>query len=353
MSTASIVSASVIGASGYVGAELLRLINEHPLIELRSVFAHSQAGLRLGEVFSSWAHSELILQRFDPDQVASESEVAFLGLPHGAAQEATFALRSRGVMVIDLSSDFRFSSPRDYQEIYGTIHEYPDLLEEAVYGLPELDRSHLKGAQLIACPGCYPTSVTLGALPAIRQNLLSSLEVIADCKSGISGAGRKTTQMSLFSERGECVQGYKTLSHRHGPEIELNLKSLIVDEGARASLKVHFAPHLVPMARGILSTLFMGVKPGVTEERARSVYEEAYRDEPFVTILPPGEHPNTLSVRGTNRCHLGLTLQGGMLVVHSAIDNLCKGSAGQAIQCFNIALGFEESLGLKAVATYP
>ena len=355
------VAVTVVGASGYTGAELLRLLAQHPHLELSAVYAHSKAGRALGEVFPALAHSDVVLERFAPDHAASRAQVAFLALPHGASQEAAHELRARDVLVIDLSADHRFNDPAQYAEIYGAPHRYPERLKEAVYGLPELFRAQLSGAQLIACPGCYPTSVALGASPALRAGLTSSHEVIADCKSGVSGAGRGAKEGSLFAERAEAMQGYATLNHRHAPEMEATLGRVVAeregqaapDQRARGDLKVHFSPHLTPMSRGILSTLYLRLKAGVTAQEVRAAYEAAYCDEPFVTLLPEGRHVTTLAVRGTNRCHLDLTVQGDMLVVHSAIDNLGKGAASQAIQCFNISLGLPEVTGLTATGVYP
>lgn len=355
------VAVTVVGASGYTGAELLRFLAHHPLAKLSAVYAHSKAGLRLGEVFPAWAHSSLRLESFDPDHAAAHGEVAFLALPHGASQEAAHALRERGVCVIDLSADHRFNHPAEYASVYGAEHAYPERAQEAAYGLPELFRAPLKSADLIACPGCYPTSVALGAAPAIRAGLSADLELIADCKSGVSGAGRSAKEMSLYSERAEAMQGYATLSHRHAPEMEATLGRVWAeaqgqkahDQRDRGQLRVHFSPHLTPMSRGILSTLYLRLKPGVSARDVRDVYESTYAEEPFVTLLPEGAHATTLAVRGTNRCHLDLTVKGSLLVVHAAIDNIGKGSAGQALQCFNIRQGFDEQLGLEAVGVYP
>jgi len=355
------VAITVVGASGYTGAELLRYLAHHPHAELSAVYAHSKAGLRLSEVFPALAHSDITLERFDPDHAAARCEVAFLALPHGASQEAAHALRERGVTVIDLSADHRFNDPDEYASIYGSPHLYPERLQEAVYGLPELFREQLKGAGLIACPGCYPTSVALGAAPAFRAGLTARAELIADCKSGVSGAGRGAKELSLFSERAEAMMGYATLKHRHAPEMEATLGRVIAagrgeatrSQRARGAIKVHFSPHLTPMSRGILSTLYLRLKEGVTEAEVRAAYEEAYHDEPFVTLLPTGQHVTTLAVRGTNRCHLDLTVQGDMLVLHAAIDNLGKGAAAQAIQCLNIQRGFPEETGLGAIGVYP
>lgn len=352
MSLLSRLKVAVIGASGYTGAELLRLIEGHPMIDLVMVCGHSKAGESLSTVFPAFAHSDLVLQGFCADRVAAEVEVAFLALPHGTAQEATEALRSRGVKVIDLSADHRFDDPDHYAEVYGAPHLFPERLREATYGLAELNREQIKRSSLIACPGCYPTSVALAVSPALSGGLLSCYEVIADCKSGLSGAGRSAKVGSLFSERGESMQGYSTLVHRHAPEMEITLNKCLPSDSSER-ITVHFSPHLAPMSRGILSTVYLRLMSTVDAEQVREQYLDFYRDEPFVTVLPEGHSPNTLSVRGTNRCQLGLTVKKGLLVVHSAIDNLGKGAAGQALQCFNLINGLEETLGLRHVGVYP
>ena len=356
------INVAVVGASGYTGAELLRVIYDHPQMKLTAVFGHSTAGKRLGEVFPSFAHVDLRLLSFDPDIVADLAEVAFLALPHGTTQTAADQLLSRGVKVIDLSADHRFDDPEMYAQVYGQAHAHPHRLSEAVYGLPELRRNELQDASFVACPGCYPTSVTLAVAPVLQAGLLANYEVIADCKSGVSGAGRSAKVSSLFSERGEAIQGYKTLDHRHAPEIEMNLNRVLssLDEVLRdhqssepLTSKVWFSPHLVPMSRGILSTVYLRLKPSLTETKIRDLYHQFYETEPFVTVLDQGQHPTTLAVRGTNRCHLGVTVRSDLLVVHSAIDNLGKGAAGQAVQCFNLMQGLEEETGLRCTALYP
>lgn len=355
MSTNHQVSVAVVGASGYTGAELLRLIVGHPQMRLAAVYGHSTAGKPLAEVFPAFAHSELILQAFSAEAVAECAQVVFLALPHGTSQEAAYQLRLRGLIVIDLSADHRFDDCALYERVYGAKHRYPKLLKEAIYGLPEFNREMIKTSQFVACPGCYPTSVALAVYPALNADLLSSLEVIADCKSGVSGAGRSAKVNSLFAERGETIQGYKTLAHRHAPEMEMSLSTQrpIDHSLMKEPIKVHFAPHLIPMSRGILSTVYLRLKPQVNLDVVRKTYITAYNIEPFVTVLSEGLHPTTLAVRASNRCHLGLTVQGGLLVVHAAIDNLGKGAAGQAIQCFNIIFEFEETLGLSQVGVYP
>lgn len=353
------IKVCVVGGSGYTGAELLRLIINHPAMQLCAVYAHTQAGKSLAEVFPAFAHINMRLQAFNVEHVAEHVEVAFLGLPHGHAQEASFALRQKGIIVIDLSADHRFNNADLYAQIYGKAHRYPDMLAQAVYGLPEMSRDAIKTANLIACPGCYPTSVTLALLPIIHAGLLQDGQIIADCKSGVSGAGRSAAQASLFSERGEGMQGYKTLAHRHAPEIIRNLKRVAHFDTSQASAidhtqwHVHFVPHLVPMSRGILSTVYVRIPSNMSQDDIQNLYTEYYQSETFVSVLPSGHHAHTTSVRGSNRCQIDLTVQAGLLVIHAVIDNLGKGAAGQAIQCFNIRQGLPESLGVSMVGMYP
>lgn len=355
------VPVSIVGASGYTGIELIRLITAHPALELVKICGHSSAGMSLGDIFPSCTHLGLTLDHFDPDDVAQSSELVFLALPHGASQLAAHELRLRGVKVIDLSADHRFDDPSEYARIYGAPHSHPARLKEAIYGLPELRRAEIRGSDFVACPGCYPTSVTLAVTPMIEAGLLASLEVIADCKSGVSGAGRAATVTSLFSERGEAIQGYKTLAHRHAPEIEMNLSRIFERHSEVGNnihldtqdLTVHFAPHLIPMSRGILSTVYLRPHEVTNEDEIRALYEARYQDEEFVHVLPRGQHPTTLAVRGSNHCHIGLTVSPQLVVVHSAIDNLGKGAASQAIQCCNLMLGFKEGLGVNHIGVYP
>ena len=244
--------------------------------------------------------------------------------------------------VIDLSADHRFPDPAVYADIYGA-HAHPESLTKAVYGLPELNRASIKNAELIGCPGCYPTSVILAASPIVRSALRLDTDLIADCKSGVSGAGRSASAGTHFPETADGLHAYKTLAHRHAPEMSYAL----------AGQKVRFVPHLVPMIRGILATVYIRLPVGTTMMEVRSLYERAYENEPFIDVLDDGLHPDPRHVRGTNRCHIGLFLDDDLLVVQSAIDNLCKGSSGQAVQCFNIMAGLSETTGLMATAVFP
>ncbi|MCA9538051.1 MAG: N-acetyl-gamma-glutamyl-phosphate reductase [Myxococcales bacterium] len=340
---ASPVRVALVGASGYTGLEALRLLRRHPAVQLTALYADKSAGRAMAESAPAFTGIDLPpIERFDADAAAAAAEFAFLALPHGTAQTATAALLERGVRVIDLSADHRFDDPAFYAAIYGA-HAHPESLARTVYGLPEHNRAAIRSAALIGCPGCYPTSVILASGPALFAGLLDRAEVIADCKSGVSGAGRSPSAGTHFPETSEGLHAYKTLAHRHAPEMSRALR------GAR----VAFVPHLVPINRGILSTVYLRLRAGVDADEVRAVYTKAYADEPFTHLLPAGAHPDPRHVRGTNHCHLGLFVDGDLLVVQSAIDNLGKGAAGQAVQCFNLMADRPEVCGLTDTAVFP
>ena len=337
------VPVALVGASGYTGTEALRLILQHPHMALTMLCAGRAAGRHVEDITPAFSGFDLpTMVPFDADRVAQAADYAFLCLPHGTAQDATAALLKRGVKVIDLSADHRFDDPAFYETVYST-HLHPESLTQTVYGLPELNRDKIREANLVGCAGCYPTSVILAAYPAQSAGLLSSNQIIADCKSGVSGAGRSPSVVTHFPETADGLHAYKTLSHRHAPEMGRAL----------GGLEVHFVPHLVPVIRGILSTVYLRVSDDVTVEGVRAAYDEYYAHEPFVHVLTAGQHPDPRHVRGTNRCHIGLFIEGDLLVVQSAIDNLCKGSSGQAVQCFNLMAGLPETTGLSATAVFP
>jgi N-acetyl-gamma-glutamyl-phosphate reductase len=337
--------AAVIGAAGYTGIETVRLLLGHPGFEVTLVTSAAEAGRPVGDVYPALAGSGLVFEDPDACDIAGSADVAFLAVPHTAALALAPALLGSGVTVVDLSADFRLKDPAVYEEWYGTTHTAPGLLDEAVYGLPELTRTALAGAKLIACAGCYPTASALAATPAIEAGLVEPGKVIIDAKSGVSGAGRSLTPGTHFSAANESVLPYKVGSHRHTPEIAQTLAAV-----AGAPVAVCFAPHLVPMTRGLLATVYMDAVDGLTVEDAVDAYRARYADEPFVTVHGPGSMPSTHEVAGTNRAHIGIALDAGSrtLVVACAIDNLVKGSGGQAIQCANIALGLPETDGLTS-----
>jgi N-acetyl-gamma-glutamyl-phosphate reductase len=348
---------AIIGAAGYTGAELIRLIDAHPHLELRFVAARENAGQRLGKVLPSTEGvpgvGDLVLEGFeeaDAARLAGQIDVAFTALPHAASARLGGALLDAGVQVVDLSADFRLRDVRVYEEWYGA-HPRPDLLPQAVYGLPELYRAELGGARLIAGPGCYPTSAILALTPLLRAGLVdSSGPLIVDSKSGVSGAGRKPAASTHLPEAAEGMRPYKVAgTHRHTPEIEQELS-----RAADHPIRVLFTPQLAPMIRGILTIAYARAKPGTTVERC----VEAARDllgGALVSVLPPGSLPDTLHVRGSGRAQVGYALdqRTGLVLAMAAIDNLARGASSQAIHALNVSRGWPETLGVPRIAMFP
>lgn len=338
------VSAAIIGAAGYAGAELTRLLLGHPAFELVTVTSDRDEGRRVSQLYPGLASCDLV---YEPHRaaVAREVDVVFLAVPHTAAMAIVPALLEAGRTVVDASADFRLRDPAVYGAWYRADHTAVDLLSEAVYGLPELWRESLPGARLVACPGCYPTATLLAAAPAVRAGVVVSGRVIVDAISGVSGAGRGLSEATHFMNAADSVTAYNVTSHRHTPEIAQALGDLGLDMPA-----VVFTPHLAPLGRGLLSTVYLECDAGVTPEAIHAIYRQAYEGEPFVTVCDPGVQPATGHVRGSNRAHVGVVLDEatGTLVVTCAIDNLVKGTAGQAVQCANLVLGIEETAGLVA-----
>ncbi len=337
-------SAAIVGAAGYAGVELTRLILGHPELELVMVTSATDAGRRVDELYPALARCNLVYRAPNPAEIA-EADVAFLAVPHTAALGLVPSLLGAGTVVIDASADFRLRDAHVYETWYGVPHTAPELLAEAVYGLPELWRERLSGARLVACPGCYPTATLLAAAPAIEAGIVTSPRVIVDAKSGVSGAGRTPAAGTHYAHVNESLQPYKVTSHRHTPEIAQGLSDL-----GLANPRVTFAPHLVPMTRGLLSTVYLNVDEGIDTQTAVRLYMERYADEWAVTVHPAGVMPATGEVRGSNRAHIGVAVDeaAGVLVASCAIDNLVKGTAGQAVQCANLVLGLDESTGLAA-----
>jgi N-acetyl-gamma-glutamyl-phosphate reductase len=338
----------ILGASGYTGAELLRLLRYHPHAEIRALTADRQVGKPLGTIFPQLAGEGL------PDLVAiaavdwSALDFVFCGLPHGTTQEVVAGL-PRDLRIVDLSADFRLD-PATYAEWYGHEHRAPELQREAVYGLTELAREAVRGARLVAVPGCYPTAALLPLVPLVRARLINPDDLIIDAKSGVSGAGRAAREGSLYCEVAEGIHAYGVAGHRHAPEIEAGL-----GQAAGRRVVVNFTPHLMPMNRGILETIYVRLAEGATLGDLRAVLEEAYRDEPFVQVLPEGTLPATRHVRGTNLCQIGLSRDRveNRAILVSAIDNLVKGASGQAIQDMNAMLGLPETTALEHRALFP
>ncbi|MDO8847511.1 MAG: N-acetyl-gamma-glutamyl-phosphate reductase [Coriobacteriia bacterium] len=340
-----VIPVAIVGAAGYAGVELTRLLLGHPVFELVSVTSSQDEGRRVGDLYPALAGCDLVYTAHDAATVTASAKVAFLAVPHTAAMAMAPALIEAGLTVIDCSADFRLRDPELFTAWYAEPHTAPALLDEAVYGLPELWRDSIPGARLVACPGCYPTATLLAAAPAVRAGVVISSRVIVDAISGVSGAGRSLSTTSHFVNATESVSAYKVASHRHTPEIVQALGDLGLPDPS-----VVFTPHLAPLSRGLLSTVYLEVDPGLLAEEAHALYAAAYAGEPFITVCDPGAQPATGHVRGSNRAHLGIALdeQSHTLIVTSAIDNLVKGTSGQAIQCANLALGLDETAGLTA-----
>lgn len=345
------IKAGIVGAAGYAGGEAIRLLARHPEAELCVLMGHSNAGKTIDEL-SPWLYGQVGLPvlPLDIDKLA-ECDVAFLALPAGVSADTAAELLARGVKVIDLGADFRFKDRAVYEQWYKTVHPQPQLLERAVYGLTEVWRDEVRGAELVGNPGCYPTAVQLALYPLLAAGVIDlGRTVIADCKSGITGAGRKAEKHLLFCEANDSINAYGVAGHRHTPEIAGGLSRMA---GEQAS--VLFTPHLTPMSRGILATVYAAVKPGTAEAELRRYYTEAYADEYFVRVLPEGVWPHTRWVAGSNFCDINFKLdkQTGLLVISSAIDNIVKGAAGQAVQNMNVMFGIDERTGLEQLPTMP
>ncbi len=339
------IRVAVIGASGYSGEELIRLLLRHPQATLGLVTSRKYAGEPLGRVFPRFAESGLRFEAPDVSRVAAEADVAFLALPHGLAAEYARPLIRAGLVVIDLSADFRLRSLETYERFYKK-HEAPELLAEAVYGLVEFYREEIAGAQLIACPGCYPTSVEIPLVPLLKQGLISPEGIAVVSMSGVSGAGRKVDLAYIFPECNESVRPYKPSGHRHTPEIEQELaRAAGLDPG---ELRISFVPHLVPVNRGIHSTILARPAPGVTLDGILAAWRSAYDGAPFVRVLEPPGLADTKHVTLTNMVEIGAAWDApaGRVILSSAIDNLTKGASGQAVQCLNVRFGFAETAGL-------
>ncbi|MFK5948710.1 MAG: N-acetyl-gamma-glutamyl-phosphate reductase [Methylococcales bacterium] len=342
------ISAGIVGGTGYTGVELLRILVLHPDVDVRVVTSRSDAGQRVDSAYPSLRGLCDILFTQPDIETLAVCDVVFFATPNGTAMLMAEQLLQRNVKVIDLSADFRIKDDKVWSKWYGMEHACPELIKEAVYGLPEVNREAIKQANLLACPGCYPTAVQLGFLPLIESNLIDVSYLIADVKSGVSGAGRKAQVSALMSEAGESFKAYAVNGHRHLPEITQGLETV-----AKQPVALTFVPHLTPMIRGIHATLYGKITGDISQ--VQSLYEQKYQNEFFVDVLPQGQHPDTRNVRGSNNCQIAIHQpQGGdTLVILSVIDNLVKGAAGQAVQNMNIMLGLEEKAGLKTIALYP
>lgn len=352
VSAADTLRVAVVGATGYTGAELLRLLVVHSRVQIARVVGHGKAGEPIARVLPNFAGVLTgDVQAFDADDLAANVDAAFCALPHGASAAIVAQLRSRGIVVFDLSADFRLRDAAIYKTWYGE-HGAPELFGKAVYGLPEFHRDAIKKSDLVAVPGCYPTASTLVLAPLLHAKLISARGIVVDAKSGTTGAGRTPGASTNFSEMADGFRAYKSAGqHRHTPEIEQELSRFAGEE-----IRLTFTPHLVPMTRGILATTYaLASSDAVTAQTCTDAARAFYKDSPSVTVLDAGSHPDTTWVRGSNRAQLsyGKDARTGMIVGQSVIDNLCKGAAGQAVQCMNVRFGFEENEGLKGVGMFP
>ncbi|MBF0457237.1 MAG: N-acetyl-gamma-glutamyl-phosphate reductase [Nitrospirae bacterium] len=345
------IKAVICGASGYTGSELLRILAPIPAVDVTALTSEQSAGKEVTALFPHLHTYKGV--RFEPlikEALLDKGDVFFLALPHSASQEAVEFFHSRGKKVIDLSADYRLRNPLVYELWYKINHRFPDALKQAVYGLPELYRDKIRNASLIANPGCYPTTAILALYPALKQKIITTEHIVIDSKSGVSGAGRKSDVAYSFCEIAGGFKAYGVAAHRHTPEIDQELSAI-----AGSPISVTFTPHLLPIARGMLSTVYAPLKdPGMSLDEVHSIYRDAYQDEPFADVLPLGKYPDIRNVRGTNLCQIGMAAaENGTLIVISAIDNLVKGAAGQAVQNMNIMFGLDETTGLGQLPVVP
>lgn len=341
------IKVGIVGGTGYTGVELLRLLALHPQVDVTAITSRAEAGAEVADMFPS-LRGRFDLKFSDPSSARlKECDLVYFATPNGVAMQQAAELLAAGVRVIDLAADFRIKDVGLWEKWYGMSHASPELVDEAVYGLPEVNRDKIRNARLIANPGCYPTAVQLGFLPLVEAGCIDASCLIADAKSGVSGAGRKAETHILFAEASDNFKAYGVAGHRHLPEIRQGLSVV-----AGMDVGLTFVPHLTPMIRGIHATLYARIK---REEDFQSLYERRYAEEPFVDVLPPKSHPDTRSVRAANTCRIAVHRpQGGdTLVILSVIDNLVKGAAGQAVQNMNLMFGYDECIGLEQVPVLP
>jgi N-acetyl-gamma-glutamyl-phosphate reductase len=340
----------IIGATGYTGLELLRFLIHHPEIEITALTSQKYAGVEIGQVFPSLMnYLQIKCEELSVERISDKTDFVFTAVPHKTAMETVPLFYRKEKKVVDLSADFRFKDSAVYEKWYQK-HTAADLLPESVYGLPELHREKIRGARIVGNPGCYPTGALIGLIPLVEKGLISLEDIVVDSKSGVSGAGRDVVLESLFCEVNEGVKAYKIFVHRHTPEIEQELSQM-----ARKEIKVTFVPHLIPMDRGILSTLYVHLMKKMKTEELLNTFQDYYKGEPFIRIYPNGKLPNTKDVRGSNFCDIGVTVSeaDGRAVIVTAIDNLVKGASGEAVQNMNIMLGYPETMGLLPTPLFP
>lgn len=346
------IKVGIVGGTGYTGVELLRLLAPHPQVKLTAITSRKEDGMSVAEMYPS-LRGHVSLTFSSPEKAKlTECDVVFFATPHGVAMAQAPELLAAGVKVIDLAADFRLKDTAVFEKWYGMPHSCPELLKEAVYGLPEINREAIKTARIIGLPGCYPTTMQLGYAPLLAQGkpLVNEIALIADCKSGVSGAGRKAEISTLLAETSDNFKSYSVKGHRHLPETTQGLQAI---SGRKIGLT--FVPHLVPMIRGIHSTLYATILPEARTTNFQSLYEDHFRHDRFVDVMPPGSHPETRSVRASNMLRIAVHRpdNGDLLVILVVEDNLVKGAAGQGVQCMNIMFGLDEATGLTHVPIMP
>lgn len=342
------IKVGIVGGTGYTGAELLRLLARHPNVEIVAITSRSEVGVPVATLFPN-LRGIVDLTFCQPDlKNLKNCDVVFFATPHGVAQELVPTVLDANIRVIDLSADFRIRDIQLWEQWYGQSHLAPNWVSETVYGLPEVNRQSIKDARLIACPGCYPTSIQLGLLPLLEAGCITTDDIIANAASGVSGAGRQASVSNLLTEVSDSFKAYGASGHRHQPEIEQGLADI-----ADAPVGITFVPHLLPINRGIHSTIYTTLTD--TQIDVQALYEQRYQDEPFVDVLPAGSYPETRSVRGSNYCRIAIhrPSNGRRLVILVVVDNLTKGASGQAIQCMNIMFGFAERVGIEMPGVLP
>jgi N-acetyl-gamma-glutamyl-phosphate reductase len=347
------IKVAILGGSGYTGSELLRLLLGHPNVEVTAVTSERSSGLFISDIFLNFRNTSLKFESLNLKALTKKADLFFLCLPHKTSQNTVAFLHNAGKRVIDLSADYRLKSAKVYKEWYNIPHLFSPLLKKAVYGLPEINRRKIRNASIIANPGCYPVSAILGLAPIMGKNFIDTNSIIIDSKSGTSGAGRSPAQPFMFCEVNESVKAYSVTVHRHTPEIEQEL-SLI----SKKEIKIIFTPHLIPIDRGMLSTIYVRSKKKINLSNVQKLYKEFYSREPFVRVLNNGTYPTTKAVKGSNFCDISVFLdkhsnKGQAIIIVSAIDNLLKGASGSAVQNMNVMYGFDETAGLAISSPSP
>ncbi|MCL0037554.1 N-acetyl-gamma-glutamyl-phosphate reductase [Thermodesulfovibrionales bacterium] len=342
---------AICGASGYVGVELLRILSYHPQVKVTVITSERSAEKRVVDLFPhlrKYAH--LNYETLHKEIIIQKADLFFMALPHTVSQEAVDFFFKNGKKVVDLSADYRIADHSIYEEWYEAPHNYRETLKKAVYGLPEIHRGRIKKADLVANPGCYPTGAILGLYPAIKEGIIDVEGIIVDSKSGTSGAGRRAEVALSYCEVNEGFKAYGIAVHRHAPEIEQEITRI-----AKKEVKVNFTPHLVPMDRGIISTIYGKISKEIDTRDVIAIYKDSYKKEPFVNVLEENNFPNAKGIRGSNYCAIGLCVnkRTDTLIMVSAIDNLVKGASGQAVQNMNVMMGFKETTGLEQIALFP